>query len=278
MDDSCVTDVPRGGRIDAGRREVYDWDDNLVGNVKTCTEQLPTCPANGGWYEWSWANAQTIGGLQQYNWFEEWWTVPRNPAPPNDDQPLEYYFPSLQSESVFGNQNTVTGIVQPVLSWGYSGQEWEVSAWVLLQCNSSCVCDMGVNGPFSGVNAGDSILGYMDQIAGNPDGWEVDITDYTTGAYAYYQVTGIPNSWPKFNTAQGGVNENYGLNTCNDLSAAHTIQFQDPYLYQAGPNWNSYNNVTNSTSWSGHSAPMSLFPYCAWSVTANDTGTTLNWL
>lgn len=272
IDESCVTHVPRGGRVDVGRG-------NLEANGKTtpaakCGEQIPACNStSGGWYENSWATARNISGMSQYDYIAANWTVPTNPSPPNGDTPLEYFFPSLSAMS--GSRSVA--IIQPVMSWGYDAQEWEVSSWGLFNCDVNCNCQVFVQGPVSGVNAGDSVGGVVSQYQGSPDAWQIFISDSNSGSWANLDVWNIPNSWPKFTTAQSVVNENYHLNSCADLSPQNYLWFTNVVLEQAGPSWNSHNNVTSSTSWTIQNNSQGLFPSCSWAAGANGSLGLLTW-
>ena len=278
LDDSCVTQVPRGGAVDAQSGDVITSNGAHVGTAKKCFQPLPAC-TGGGWYDFSSANAQTIDGLQKFNYFAASWVVPYSPSPPAGDSPLEYFFPSLQAESVLGEFSTTTAIVQPVLSWGYGGaSEWGVSAWGLFECNQTCTCTyVYQNGPYGPVNEGDYISSLTHQYEGNPDAWEIYIVDQTTGTWAETEVWNIPGSWPKFNTAQSAVNENYYVNSCQDLSPSNYIEFNDFSLYQAGPYWNDLNNVTGSTAWTFYNNPFGFSPACSWGSYGNKSESILYW-
>ena len=148
-----------------------------------------------------------------------------------------------------------------------------MSSWGLFQCNSACVCsNVFVEGPFSGVATGNRIIGTIAQYAGNPDAWSITTTDNTTGSNSVLDVWNIPNSWPKFNTAQSAVNENYGLKSCQDMPRNNSIQFAGINLIQGGPNWNTQNNVTTSTAWYLYSNPDGYTPNCSWQATELNYG------
>jgi hypothetical protein len=272
IDESCITHVPKGGRIDVERGSV-EINGSKTASAASCAEPIPGCSTNGGWYENSWANAKTISGMSQYDHIAADWTVPTNPSPPAGDSPLEYFFPSLSAMS--GSRSVA--IIQPVMSWGYDAQEWEVSSWGLFNCNVSCSCQVFVEGPYSGVYAGDSVGGVVSQYQGSPDAWQVFISDSSSGANANLDVYNIPNSWPKFTTAQSAVNENYGLNSCADLSPQNYLWFTSVVLEQAGPSWNSFNNVTSSTSWTIQNNTSGLSPSCSWSAGASGSVGLLTW-
>ncbi|MDP8999424.1 MAG: hypothetical protein M3O46_04870 [Myxococcota bacterium] len=272
LDDSCVTNVPRGGRVDLGKGEM-DVDGKKVGVAARCSEHVPACQSAGGWYAWTWANARNISGMNSYDYLSTSWTVPANPTPPIGDAPLEYFFPSLEAQS--GGKSVA--IIQPVMSWGYTAQEWEISSWGLFNCDAQCRCQAFKQGPVSGVYAGDLVDGSINLVGGSPDGWDIYIRDETSGAWADLEVANIPNSWPKFTTAQSAVNENYGFNSCADLPPGGSITFNNIWIFQAGPTWDSFNDVRNSTSWAANANPKGLFPGCHWGATGSTAYGMLNW-
>lgn len=280
LDKDCVNVIPAGGKVDLSSGIIHAKDGSEVGPASTCSDTVPSCSSGGGWYSYTWANAATISGMTQFDELNEDWTVPSVPNPPAGDEPLEYFFSSLQAIS----GGTSFAIIQPVLSWNYDDTgEWGVSSWGLFDCNASCTCSYVFEyGPYTGVNPGDTIGGTIKQYAGNLDAWQITTTDTSTGANAVLDVYNIPNSWPKFNSAQSAVNENYGpdgtaLQSCADLPASNDIYFSILGLYQAGPNWNSFNNVSSSASWSYYSNPNKLSPNCSWNAFGSYAALYLLW-
>jgi hypothetical protein len=91
---------------------------------------------------------------------------------------------------------------------GHSGGEyWQIVSWSVWGCDASCAnCSINYSTPES-ATAGDHIYGYIWQEAASLDQWGIEIDDGTSGAYTSMQLNNIPNAWPKFNTAQGGVLE-----------------------------------------------------------------------
>jgi len=274
LDESCITEVPRRGRINAQSGDI-DVDGKKAGKAALCLEQVPSCGGtNGGWYEDTWANAKNISGMTQYDYLSATWSVPQNPSPPAGDQPLEYFFPSLSAMS--GGRSVA--IIQPVMSWGYDAQEWEIASWALFNCDANCNCQVFRQGPVNNVHAGDAVGGTISQYHGSPDAWQIFISDSNSGAWANLDVWNIPNSWPKFTTAQSAVNENYRLGSCADLSPSNGLWFTNIVVNQAGPYWNSRTDVTNSTSWTVQNNSLGLWPNCSWAAGAGQTLALLTWV
>lgn len=101
-----------------------------------------------------------------------------------------------------------------------------------------------------------------------------------SGSYSYNTIYNIPNSWPKFESAQE-ANENYGVDAaCDNISTDNAITFYENGVYEAYPSWNSYDEVdyygAGLLSWSGH-GPIPTSPNCQWSHYVTDTETDLYW-
>jgi hypothetical protein len=307
-DDSCVHETPMGGSIDVQTGDVT-VNGAVVDHFAPCSVswqlQAPqkdgtavpsssggtVLPASGGWYAWSNAPAVSVGGaVRPFDQLGAQWVVPTDPSPPNGDTPLEYFFSSLQNNQ--GNSNSGMGgcgsnnnviIIQPVLQWGSNGANggayWTMASWEVWGCNSDCRTGCSsAHSPYEQVYEGDKIIGTMWQYTGNLDSWEIYTDDSTTGVYTYNTIYSIPNSWPKFEAAQGGVNENYGI-TCNDLSADDTVYFEEEGAFEAYPSWNSYYEVdyygANLLSW-GHWT-NGISPSCSWGTSVTSTYTQLSW-
>ena len=137
-------------------------------------------------------------------------------------------------------------------------------------------------GPYTGVNPGIRSVEQSNNTRATSTRGKLRRRTPRTGANAVLDVYNIPNSWPKFNSAQSAVNENYGpdgtaLQSCADLPASNDIYFSILGLYQAGPNWNSFNNVSSSASWSYYSNPNKLSPNCSWNAFGSYAALYLLW-
>ena len=290
-DDSCVHETPNGGSIDVQTGDV-NVNGVIVDHYVACTtssfklqygEQQsasgspPT--ASGGWYEYSSANATTIGGLTQFNNLTVYWDVPTAPA--IYDSSFQYFFPSLQSGG--GTCGPETGIIQPVLQWGndgyFGGQNWEIASWAVWGCTSSCTnCSFGHSPPET-VSPGDEIGGDISQTAGDPDSWKIEATDFTSGADTWLTWTNIPNSWPKFSSAQMAVLEAYYLSptSCDELSSQNSLLFRLEGLGEAGPSWINQNDELGLINFTFYSNPSSLSPKCSFDSSGTSLDTKLTW-
>jgi len=129
-------------------------------------------------------------------------------------------------------------ILQPVLQWGTGpdggGNEWLFAAWGVWGCDAAANnCSYGYSPPYE-TYAGYSLEGIVQQYAGNLDAWYVSAIDDTQGLDYDFYIYNIPNSWPKFTSAQVGVLEAYGI-CCDNLSPTNYTGFYLNGLYQAGP-------------------------------------------
>ena len=276
-DDSCVHEIPNGGVIDVQTGDVT-VNKNVVTHLDSCTTSpfpLQTPSRNGGapttvdWYEWSWATATNIDGLAQFDNLTTSWFVPENPSVPSNDTSVQYYFSSLQNGG--GGCASNKAIIQPVLQWGndghFGGENWEIASWAVWGCNSSCNnCSIAFSPP-ENVSQFDTINGYLFRKQfGNPDQWGIKITD-DNGAYSSISLENIPNSWPKFNTAQSGVLEAYGnatqtipLNSCSELPPNEAVTFSVTTILEGGPYWYSQNDAP--LTWTTGTGSES--PHCSW--------------
>jgi hypothetical protein len=156
--------------------------------------------------------------------------------------------------------------------------------------------------PVCYVQPGDNIVGVMIQTQVNPTVWEIWAEDTTNSCatWDYYQPGGGD---PPYNTFQGGVLEGYSqqvtyvvgnnqivgysspLTSCAELPATSgTIWgnyydiFSLNYLSEAGPQWNSANQVAGLLTWQGFGASASgLSPGCNGGVLGGTNGTVVTW-
>jgi hypothetical protein len=291
-----VHETPKGGKIDVQTGAVT-LNGAVVDNFAPCTVdwqlQTPektnsggtTPPSTTGWYIWSDAQWVSISGANRpFDEFDEFWTVPNNPSPPSGDSPLEYIWYGLQNNQGLSSNGTGCGssgnivLIQPVLQWGSNGSNggafWSIASWQVWGCNSSCGSCSTAHSTYETTAAGRTISGFVYQVASNLDEWEIYTMD-SSGTYTYDYIWNIPNAWPKFGSAQGGVLENYGISSCQDFSPSNSVTFNDNGTYAAYPSWNSFDAVDSLMSWGGWWTNPS--PSCSWGVSAG-SATTLSWV
>jgi len=268
VDRSCVHEVPSGSEVDEDGRVVLNG--RVVAQYARCATPADQRtrktvgaqpPTTSGWMEWTWANAQTIGGLSYYSSFESTWRVPPVPFP---NSSLQYYFPSIQSP---------TEILQPVLQYGnngyFSGVAWMLASW-WVDSNNNYFYSTPI-----AVSAGDEIFGQIlivqPAVVFFAPRYRIVSRDNTNGMSSTLTV----NIRGPFNTIQGGVLETYGLISCTyypNHGTPMSIQFYNERVTQAGPNWNSFNVVTPAWTDNITGSPS---PYCNYAVLHTGNSTTL---
>jgi hypothetical protein len=285
VDESCVHEIPNGALIDFGTGDVM-MNGVRIGHQDKCqsTMDFGKAPEKSlgtlsSWAAWSEANATTIAGLTQFNALESKWTVPANPAAGSSSTVL-WIFNSF----ITGHNTCATcGVIQPAIDWGYNGQYWEMAVWIVWGCDANGNnCGVGHSPPVQ-VSAGDIIDGYIDQSAStaNGDTFYMEIYNYRNGNYSYGYV-GIPPTWVKFATANAGVFEVRGLTSCNQLPTfSSSLTFTMEELYEAGPAWNTFNNVLppspSAPTWFSRSIGGST-PDCGFGASVHTDGSTiLSW-
>jgi hypothetical protein len=160
-----------------------------------------------------------------------YWTVPDGPASSYGSSQVYYNFPGLQN---------LAGILQPVLTFGYNGDNhWQVGVWY---CTSSCPHSSLLN-----VNQGDSLYGYADgySCSGGSCSWTVYVEDVTALAYRSETWTGPDNAW----LAVGGAVETAALSNNCALYPTKPVKFHNISL--------SNRAGTVSQSWATDSGPVS---------------------
>jgi hypothetical protein len=218
--------------------------------------------------------------MKQFDALEVSFTVPPAPNVPKTDTAVWFLFPGLENLATPGNPGTAGSIIQPVLQWG--ALEPDVGGggeYYQIYPEFNGYGDVWFNG-VELVNPGDNLEGVVIQTANNLDAWQIAIYDLTSGAYSSFQVINIPNSWPKYNWAAMGALEGYGnieqtdgLNECSELPSSNNEYFTVDYVQQAGPYWNSWNNVT--PSWGRLEFVYS--PNCSWTAWFDSTQCQLQW-
>lgn len=310
IDSSCVIEVPNGATIDerTGGPVTVSLNGSVLATYAPCTgPKLPLGPSlqgSGGgsaaqWYEWTWTSATQVAGLEQFNKVVVEWTVPA--SGPSDSTVL-YLFPGFvdcQNPSSLSTCTTFGALVQPILQWGYNenngGHYWLAEGAVYTNSGKWLYLN-----PCTNLPAGDTVEGFIQQIAGSPDEWEVAIEDADEGCFSYYDYY-PPSSAPKFNALAGGVLEGYGsavenqngvnpIPSCSDLPSSAGEFFDVLAITQAGPVWNDFNNVFGQQSWADVTDCASNDPFCfsptncSWGALASDNwfgegyeGTEVGW-
>jgi hypothetical protein len=164
------------------------------------------------------------------------WTVPDGPVSTyaSDGSQTYFNFPGLQN---------YTGILQPVLAYGYVGHNgWQIGAWY---CHEPTGCP---HSPLQNVNPGDLLYGSVtgSSCSGGSCSWSVFIVDSTTMA-----ATGdIWMSPDNANLAVGGAIETYELsNNCN-YYPTQALKFHNISLSNrsgtVSQSWSTVNGTTNA--------------------------------
>lgn len=274
-DESCVHETPMGGGIDVGTGDVK-LDGKTIDHFESCKvpwkRRLPQDSTHSnlftsnGWFAWTDAQQVSIGGASYpFDKYEFAVYVPTAPNPPAGDSPLIGLFGSLENNQGISSNGEGCGtnkniaIIQPVLTWGSSGSlggpNWYMAAWEVFECNSDCTtaCSVG-HSPYVQVSPGNLLYGSIIQSSSNLDSWEILWQNNSTSGYTYNFLYNIPNSWPKFGSLQGGVQEVYNVNSCSDLSSDNSIRFYNYGVFAAYPNWYSDYRVdyygSNALQWS----------------------------
>lgn len=247
VDSTCVFEVPTGAVVEKGGDVIMNGV--AIDHHRPCTPQQMGLLANGtttssssppsiyhDWIESINANAVPINGVASYNDLSGYWTVPKDPnyqcigSACYDDPPLLYFFPAFQSSNE---------IVQPVLSWGYTGPYggpyWSLSSWYV-----------GPGGAYYSpplrAYAGDTIFGVISILT--PNEYQITTTNVTQGYYTYLNTY----FYSPMNRVNGGALEVYHIWSCNAYPTSTPITFYNLSIFQSGPSWNSYNLV--NPNWS----------------------------
>jgi hypothetical protein len=263
IDKSCIHEVPHGAHVNPETGDVFDKDNKFLEHHGPCgvpwvgddiTGKGNGHAAKGGqapdgpWYEQ--VTASPLSGSPGFDSFAVNFQVPPNPT---NNGALIYLWPGLENLS---STNWVT-VIQPVLQWGnngtFGGNYWVISSWGVVNGGNA------YHSPPLNTSAGYSLQGYLYQTG--PINWQIQTVDFTNGYYTYLNWTSR-TYWPQYNWAQMGVLEIYNLSNCNQLPNNFGMYFFLQQAYEQGPYWNSFNNVTNSLSWSGGSDGKT--PSCGW--------------
>lgn len=285
VDSACIYNVPKGAKVDANSGDVVSKSDlSVITHHEPCADPPKFAARSAGetvpgsatnWYDLEQAYAVNIDGLTQFNYMDISFTVPAEPQNLTDSS-FVYLFPGLQNLDSSGNPDS---LLQPVLQWGYNGsfgskQHWVIASWVV---NQTAAYNSGA----LEVSVGDTILGQVYQVGSDPDDWYVMIFDTNISEGTYIEYYGIPSSTPKYNWATLGLLEGYGeanqlsaspLNTCADLPTSDGENFQVLYLYQGGPSWDSYTDVTGLLTYQSEPNYYNLSPSCSWGASMYQAG------
>jgi len=256
-DPLCSYEAPMGATVDT--------EGNVTKDGKTITHyDFSNCKLSnsgagtGGWYEQVGANAiSEPGGLKQFNAYEGNFTVPPAPADPSNDKSILYLFPGLENWNAGFTQ--VFSILQTMLIWG-NNTDANTGEWWTMEGEFNW--GPNIHGHGVRVSPGDKIGWAIWQTQINPDIWEIWMGDVTSGgSYAFFAQPA--SSWPKYNNIYLGVLEAYGdtyeqtgLNSCTELPPGDGEMFYGTSeISEAGPYWNSFNDVRTSLSWGGSPYP-----------------------
>ncbi len=215
-------------------------------------------PTINGWLEDSSYEATPIQGLDYFDALFDYFTVPNDPATYSNQ--ILYFFPGLASSDA---------IAQPVLSWGnngfYGGNYWSLAAWYYISGSSSYY----YSPPFT-VGVGDQISGIIKMTGVESCPWPLTGTCYEWSVIAYdtwMGEEGVENfvTPEQYTQAYPAVQEVYNLSECSELSGTPSDTFYYVQLDQAGPYWNSFNDVTDPAAW-GSYAGSGLSPQCSYGI------------
>jgi hypothetical protein len=163
----------------------------------------------------------------QYQLLMAQWVVPSAPVGAYTAGQVYYTFPGLQSDST---------VNQPVLSYGYSGSYWQISAWACDSSGSGGTCH---HGPLRTVATGDTIFGKVASTncqAGVCD-WMIQVFDFRTAEESTWWAVDDPGDYW---TAVGGAVEAQGLTSCSQFPAQGVFYFSILLFDQYGqrsPDW-----------------------------------------
>jgi len=187
-------------------------EDGTVKRADGSTYQLPACayphystrasegaspPTVSHWVE-----AGVRYNLSGYKQFNADWYVPDNPQAGGG---LVYFFPGFQDANA-------DRVIQPVLSWGYHGNYWEISAW---SCGGSCP-----HTGFARVSAGDHINGWISgsNCSNGVCDWQISTKDDANGAF----VSMPWHATVPYTEADVAL-EAYNINQCNQYPSSPRV-------------------------------------------------------
>jgi hypothetical protein len=268
-DPKCSFEVPMGAMVDSDGNVSKDGASVDRFDFTGCKSSDGGGP--GGWYEQVGANSiPQAGGMNQFNYLYSSFYVP--PEPYDSSTQSVYLFPGLENWSPSGQ---VYSILQGMLLWGYNTDQ-NTGDWYVIEGEFNW--GPNIHGQAIRVSPGDLIKTSIWQVQTNPDLWEIEISDTTNGGY-YYFYAQPDASWTKYTNAYSAVVEAYGESTqqtglasCEELPFSYGMTFNTE-VWQAGPAWNSYNDVTGSLSWGGSTNGNGLAPSCAWKAYGSGMGT-----
>jgi hypothetical protein len=216
----CVHEIPDGAHVTIQNDQVTG-DVTLSGvrvaHYDPCPEApVVTRPAGGrapnlspppgtpaeGWIE-AIDKHVPLGNSDNISYLYGDWRVPPNPSATGG---LVYIFNGIAP-------NNGSWILQPVLQWGYSGNYWTISSWLVSENGQV------YHSTPKPVNVGDEIIGYSFIIGeSNTDiDWEVYAYDGSNGTSSWMTAsTPGPQQW---DTAYTGVLEAYNISSCSQFPA-----------------------------------------------------------
>jgi len=174
----------------------------------------------------------------------------------DDTNQTLFTFPGLENTAL-------TGIVQPVLTYGnqgtYGGNYWTATSWICsYECeHSDTVLDVSV---------GDSMVGTVtaSSCSGGDCNWTILTTDVTTG---HTSTLGPIEDVSSYTYAVGGSMEVYAIQSCP--------HFPVNGVFLKGIKLYDQSNTQQTPSWAD-TVQSVLSPWCGFSVTSTSSTTSLN--
>jgi hypothetical protein len=247
VDSSCVRQIPNGANVSGDTGEVTLDDGTVVVSAAEAAASSASCRASGvdsdpggGASGWSaettaWAiSGSGYGGLKQYDEIQVGFWVPEPPDNPSD-QNYQLFWCGLENFPT-GGGNWVN-VIQPELRWSSTTGFYITTE----SFDNPEYYNLDDYSPNENVSQGDYLKCTITQIGSNE--WNLNMTDETSGAYTgFHWYPGTGSNWGPYSWAQLSVYEAY-TSACDGLFKSNYAFFEPLVLEQAGPNWNSFNDV-----------------------------------
>jgi hypothetical protein len=279
VDTSCVREVPVGATVNGESGEV-SLNGVVIVSVAEAAAASANCRASGvrsdpgggganGWSAETTAWAISTGGLSQYDEIQVGMYVPEPPDNPSD-QSYQLLWCGLENFPIGGGE--WTSVLQPEIRWNPSSgfyitaEAYDDPAYYNFDHMSTP----------ENVSTGDYIVCTVTQTASNA--WKIDVKDNTSGAFTFFTFyPGTGSNWGPYSWAQLSVYE-ASTTACDGLFKSNYAFMTPIVLEQAGPNWNSFNDVlplvtvepgyASGCSFSAYWSPWSSgdpYSYLTWS-------------
>ncbi len=290
-DGRCVYVVPNHSKVKSETGDVYDKDNNLIGNnITECaalsasgtpsTTTGPTATTNPGisadnavYPTYVSANALTSSPYNgRYNWMDYSSWVPAGPDNESDST-ANVYWGGLEGWVANGDYR----LIQPIVKWENPNGTCGVYGWgayIFAEYDFENVGDVQTCPVL--VSAYDWVEGTLGIVSndccGDGDEWGIQIQD-TSNSDIEPQVlevwTGSAN--PALSYALLAVLEPHNLSACAGLSTDRDVYFYLNTLDQEGSTWNTFDNVqpdvTVVTHWGGYTPACSYGAGAYWEST-----------